>query len=81
MLKELPDTIIPIAASWYWWTDGDWSPDNRLYVYERVEKYESGNIQSAPTLFDIETMKTESLEIKLDDGLQITRMYWLPIGK
>lgn len=85
MLQELSETILPetkfYIISWSSWQTGDWSPDARLYVYQRVDTDENGKRIQTPLILDVETMKTESLEIQLDDDFTITRIFWLSSEK
>jgi len=85
-LKEFLEAVLPGVfpgeMSWFLWLDGDWSPDNRLFIYERPDKFELGKaLQTTPMIFDLETMNAEILEITLDEGLVVKRMYWLPNGE
>ena len=81
ILRELPETIIQETILFESRLFGDWSPDTRLYGYPRFDKFESGNFQTTPMIFDLEAMETKSLEIKLNDGFKITKIYWLSSGK
>jgi hypothetical protein len=82
LLQELPETFFPETTSsflnWVYWQKGDWSPNARLYVYPGIKTYEPGkSIQTTPMILDVETMQTERLEIPLEDGFTITKIFWL----
>ena len=82
LMQELPETFFSETTSsflnWVYWQKGDWSPDARLYIYPGIKTYEPGKrFETTPMMLDVETRQTERLEIPLDDGLTITKIFWL----
>lgn len=86
-LEEIPEadisTEFPVDRTWLLWSDGDWSPDNRLFILAAPGKIERRKILfwTPPRIFDLETMNAGILEIALDEGLEVNKMFWLPNGK